>query len=135
MYGDFIGYQIGDVLEMEVEYFNISEPTNDNAFNYKRYLYSQGITNNAMIKRLLSVDSTQSLFKELQKRVSGDDLEDSYASMFVLGIKDEMIEDYYQQLTDLSIVHLFALSGLHIHILNNLLKNILRFIVSDRFID
>ena len=88
-----------------------------------------------MIKRLLSVDSTQSLFKELQKRVSGDDLEDSYASMFVLGIKDEMIEDYYQQLTDLSIVHLFALSGLHIHILNNLLKNILRFIVSDRFID
>lgn len=70
MYGDFIGYQIGDVLEMEVEYFNISEPTNDNAFNYKRYLYSQGITNNAMIKRLLSVDSTQSLFKELQKRVS-----------------------------------------------------------------
>lgn len=135
VYGDFIGYQIGDVLEMEVEYFNISEPTNDNAFNYKRYLYSQGITNNAMIKRLLSVDSTQSLFKELQKRVSGDDLEDSYASMFVLGIKDEMIEDYYQQLTDLSIVHLFALSGLHIHILNNLLKNILRFIVSDRFID
>lgn len=67
MYGDFIGYQIGDVLEMEVEYFNISEPTNDNAFNYKRYLYSQGITNNAMIKRLLSVDSTQSLFKELQR--------------------------------------------------------------------
>ncbi len=34
VYGDFIGYQIGDVLEMEVEYFNISEPTNDNAFTY-----------------------------------------------------------------------------------------------------
>ncbi|WP_455683556.1 DNA internalization-related competence protein ComEC/Rec2 [Thomasclavelia sp.] len=135
VYGEFTGYQIGDSLEMEVAYFDIYESTNDNAFNYRNYLYSQGITNNATIKRLLNSDSTQSLFKSLQKRISNNSLVDSYASMFILGIKDEMIEDYYQQLTDLSIVHLFALSGLHIHILNNLLKKIFRFIVPDKFID
>lgn len=135
VYGEFTGYQIGDSLKMEVTYFDIMQPTNDNAFNYRNYLYSQGITNNAKIKRLLDVNSTQSLFKKLQKRIADNDLVDSYASMFILGIKDEMIEDYYQQLTDLSIVHLFALSGLHIHILNNLLKKILRFILPDKFID
>lgn len=135
VYGEFTGYQIGDSLKMEVTYFDIMRPTNDNAFNYRNYLYSQGITNNAKIKRLLDVNSTQSLFKKLQKRIADNDLVDSYASMFILGIKDEMIEDYYQQLTDLSIVHLFALSGLHIHILNNLLKKVLRFILPDKFID
>ena len=135
VYGEFSGYQIGDSLEMEVAYFDIYQPTNDNAFNYQNYLYSQGITNTATIKRLLNFNSTQSLFKELQKRISSNSLVDSYASMFILGIKDEMIEDYYQQLTELSVVHLFALSGLHIHILSSLLKKVLRFIVPDRFID
>ena len=116
VYGNFIGYHLDDELEMEVEYFEINEPTNDNAFNYKNYLYSQGITNNASIKRLLDVNTKETLFQKLQERISSNDLIDSYASMFVLGIKDEVIEDYYQQLTDLSVVHLFALSGLHIHL-------------------
>ena len=135
VYGNFIGYHLDDELEMEVEYFEINEPTNDNAFNYKNYLYSQGITNNASIKRLLDVNTKETLFQKLQERISSNDLIDSYASMFVLGIKDEVIEDYYQQLTDLSVVHLFALSGLHIHLLKDMLKKVLRFFMPDKYID
>ncbi|WP_027090548.1 DNA internalization-related competence protein ComEC/Rec2 [Thomasclavelia saccharogumia] len=135
VYGNFIGYHLDDELEMEVEYFEINEPTNDNAFNYKNYLYSQGITNNASIKRLLDVNTKETLFQKLQERISSNDLVDSYASMFVLGIKDEVIEDYYQQLTDLSVVHLFALSGLHIHLLKDMLKKVLRFFMPDKYID
>ena len=135
VYGDFTGYHIDDELEMEVDYFEINEPTNDNAFNYKNYLYSQGITNMASIKRLLDVNTKETLFQKLQERISSNDLIDSYASMFVLGIKDEVIEDYYQQLTDLSVVHLFALSGLHIHLLKDMLKKVLRFFMPDKYID
>lgn len=135
VYGNFIGYHLDDELEMEVEYFEINEPTNDNAFNYKNYLYSQGITNNASIKRLLDVNTKETLFQKLQERISSNDLVDSYASMFVLGIKDEVIEDYYQQLTDLSVVHLFALSGLHIYLLKDMLKKVLRFFMPDKYID
>lgn len=135
VYGNFIGYHLDDELEMEVEYFEINEPTNDNAFNYKNYLYSQGITNNASIKRLLDVNTKETLFQKLQERIASNDLVDSYASMFVLGIKDEVIEDYYQQLTDLSVVHLFALSGLHIHLLKDMLRKVLRFFMPDKYID
>lgn len=135
VYGDFAGYHIDDELEMEVDYFEINEPTNDNAFNYKNYLYSQGITNNASIKRLIDVNTKETLFQKLQERISSNDFIDSYASMFILGLKDETIETYYQQLTDLSVVHLLALSGLHIHLLKDMLKKVLRFFMPDKYID
>ena len=50
----------------------------------------KGITNNASIKRLLDVNTKETLFQKLQERISkeSNDLIDSYASMFVLGIKD-----------------------------------------------
>lgn len=132
VYGELIGYEIGDELEIEVSYFDISEATNDNAFDYRNYLYSQGITNNASLTKIINTQKNHSLFNQLQKRISGDSIVDSYASMFILGIKDETISDYYHQLTELSIVHLFALSGLHIHMLKKLIKKPLAFIVPDQ---
>ena len=133
VYGEFVGYEIGDYLEMEVVYFDITEPTNDHAFNYKNYLYSQGITNNASIKRLLNYESKQTLFQKLQERISGKSNVDNYASMFVLGIRDDLAQDEYEQLTNLSIIHLFALSGLHIHMLMDMIKKVLRFIMPIKF--
>ena len=133
VYGEFVGYKIGDYLEMEVAYFNINEPTNDHAFYYKNYLYSQGITNNASIKRLLNYESRQTLFQKLQERISGKSNVDTYASMFVLGIRDDLAQDEYEQLTNLSIIHLFALSGLHIHMLMDMIKKVLKFIMPIKF--
>lgn len=133
VYGEFVGYKIGDYLEMEVAYFNINEPTNDHAFNYKNYLYSQGITNNASINRLLNYESRQTLFQKLQERISGKSNVDTYASMFVLGIRDDLAQDEYEQLTNLSIIHLFALSGLHIHMLMDMIKKVLKFIMPIKF--
>ena len=133
VYGEFVGYKIGDYLEMEVAYFNINEPTNDHVFNYKNYLYSQGITNNASIKRLLNYESRQTLFQKLQERISGKSNVDTYASMFVLGIRDDLAQDEYEQLTNLSIIHLFALSGLHIHMLMDMIKKVLKFIMPIKF--
>lgn len=135
VYGEFIGYEVGDELEIEVNYFEISRATNDNAFDYRNYLYSQGITNNASLLRLINSQKHNTLFQKLQKRIDGKELVNSYASMFILGIRDEMINDYYHQLTELSIVHLFALSGLHIHILRRLIKKVLIFLLPEYLIN
>lgn len=131
VYGDFTGYNIGDELEIEVEYFEISKPTNDNAFNYKNYLYSQGITNTASIKRLLNYSAHESITQKLYERLSGDSNVDSYAKMFILGSKEAMVDEDYQRLTNLSIIHLFALSGLHINMLIDMLKKILCFVIPE----
>lgn len=135
VYGEFTGYKIGDKLKIEVEYFDLAKPTNDNAFNYANYLYSQGITNNASIKRLLSYSSHESWLQKLQLKMNSQSEVDSYAKMFILGIKDDIDDEDYQRLTDLSIVHLFALSGLHINMLMNMLKKILCFIMPETVVD
>lgn len=135
VYGEFTGYKIGDKLKIEVEYFDLAKPTNDNAFNYANYLYSQGITNNASIKRLLSYSSHESWLQKLQSKMNSQSEVDSYAKMFILGIKDDIDDEDYQRLTDLSIVHLFALSGLHINMLITMLKKILCFIMPEAIVD
>lgn len=135
VYGEFTGYKIGDKLKIEVEYFELAKPTNDNAFNYANYLYSQGITNNASIKRLLSYSNHETWLQKLQSKMNSQSEVDGYAKMFILGIKDDIDDEDYQRLTDLSIVHLFALSGLHINMLMNMLKKILCFIMPEAIVN
>lgn len=135
VYGNFTGFAVGDELEIKVSYFDIREPTNDNAFNYKHYLYSRGITNNAVLTNIISSQKHETMLQKLQSRFAGEDLVNSYASMFIIGVKDELINDYYQQLTNLSVVHLFALSGLHIHMLKGIIKKPLGFLLPERFLE
>ena len=52
--------------------------------------------------------------------------------MFILGTKDEQMKIYYQKLTKLSIVHLFALSGMHLAVLQKWLMNFLKFFCSKK---
>lgn len=135
VYGEFTGFKIGDELEIGVEYFDINEATNDNGFNYRNYLYSQGITNNASLTNIIASKKHDTLVNKLISRFDNDDLVSSYASMFIVGIKDQVINEYYQQLTELSVVHLFALSGLHIHMLKKIIKTPLSFMFPDKILE
>lgn len=135
VYGEFLGFDIGDYLDIKVNYFDINEPTNDNAFNYRQYLYSQGITANGTLTNIITYQKKDTLLKKLLKRFEEDNLVNSYAKLFILGSRDELIEDYYQQLTDLSIVHLFALSGLHIYMLKGLIKKPLSFLLPEKILN
>lgn len=134
VYGKLLDYDVGDEVELEVDYFEMMKATNENGFNYQNYLYSQGITSNATLKRLIKGQKNMTFFQKIQSKMK-DDVIGSYAKMFILGIKDNTISDYYQQLMDLSIVHLFALSGLHIHILQKLIKKILIFLLPETSIN
>lgn len=135
VYGEFKEYKEGDELALEVLYFDINEPTNDNAFNYKNYLYSLGITSQAKCIKIISYRHHNTFYQKLKQRISGNDQISSYASLFILGVKDNQMKDIYNQLTELSIVHLFALSGLHIQILIKMLKNIFKYFINKKIVE
>lgn len=135
IYGEFKDFNENDVVKLEIEYFDIPEPRNDNAFNYQQYLYSVGITTQATCINILDHVSNSSLYTSLKNRVASNDQVGSFASLFLLGVKDSQMEDYYLQLTDLSIVHLFALSGMHIHLLKKWLQNIFQYFISPRILN
>lgn len=127
--------QIKDEIKAEVRYLSILEARNENAFNYKRYLYSLSITNQASLKRLISKTSHPSFYHYLEKKIKGEDEISSYASLFLLGVKDSKAKEMYDNLVDLSIVHLFALSGMHIQILFSFLKKLFNMVIYKDWID
>ncbi|OUC51745.1 hypothetical protein B7939_04570 [Eggerthia catenaformis] len=55
----------------------------------------------------------------------------SYQKLFLLGIHNDLESDY-QKMISLSIVHLFALSGMHITALSNILNNLLSYLLSQK---
>ncbi|MFV0395962.1 MAG: DNA internalization-related competence protein ComEC/Rec2 [Coprobacillaceae bacterium] len=134
VYGDFLDYRIDDYIKVEVDYFDIAKVRNDNAFNYQRYLYGQGIMQQAYCQNVIEHTSRSTIFTWLQNRIGETSDIENYTSLFLLGIKTEEMEGIYSSLTNLSIVHIFALSGMHIHILKRWIHNILRFFISDKYL-
>lgn len=135
IYGEFKDFSENDIVKLEIEYMDIATPRNDNAFNYEHYLYSVGITTQATCQRVIGHERKGSLYEGLKNRVSSNDQVGSFASLFLLGVKDSQMENYYLQLTDLSIVHLFALSGMHIHLLKKWLQSIFKYFVHPRVLE
>lgn len=132
VYGDFQHCRIYDEIELEGQYRTITTPDNHNAFNYQNYLYSLNIFDCLDLKAVISCQSHQHLYHLLEQRVNQNSELKSLVSLFVLGTKDEQMKDYYEKLTELSLVHLFALSGMHLMILKKWLCQFLQFFCSKK---
>lgn len=135
VYTDVDNYQMYDEVKMKIRLFETSPPTNDHAFHYQHYLYSLGIFNTASCQQVLFHKHVTHPYHLLEKRVNQSSQVKSFASLFVLGIKDEQMQEYYQKLTELSIIHMFALSGVHLHILKKWVSQILKFFCPKKMED
>ncbi len=117
--------EYGDVIKAKVAPLELYENTNDYAFCEKDYLYGQKIFHKAYLQTLLKQQHHPTFYHWLEQRLSEHQDINDYQKLFILGERNESIHDDYQVLTDLSLVHMFALSGMHIHILYALIKNVL----------
>ncbi|MCD8027980.1 MAG: ComEC/Rec2 family competence protein [Erysipelotrichaceae bacterium] len=122
-------FNYGDTIKAEVETYDMYEATNDNAFNEKIYLYSLKIFYKAKLTCLLSKTSHTSLYTIIESRFSSNQDVNDYQRLFLLGQRSSTIDEDYTSLSQLSLVHLFALSGMHVHILFALLMQLFGFIL------
>lgn len=109
-----------DYIKCRVTPLKMNVSTNDYAFDEQVYLYSQKVFYKVKATRILSCQSHPSLYGWILKRLSSNKNINMYQKLLLLGVKDEHIQDDYQSLIQFSLVHLFALSGMHIHILYRL---------------
>ena len=123
LYNDY-DFWFNDEVEINVEYMDINVNSNDYAFNEKLYLKGQNIFYKAQLLNVQYVEHHKTLYHIIESRLSSDEHVSSYQKLLLLGEKDENIEDDYQTLSDLSLVHLFALSGMHVSILSALFLQI-----------
>ena len=123
----------GDTVQFTFKILDMSENTNDNAFNEKLYLYSQKIFYKGKLKQLSVKNSTYSLYQWIEDHLSSEKDVSNYQRLFLLGERTEDIQNEYQQLSQLSLIHLFALSGMHVHILYMMLKKGLGICVHQKY--
>lgn len=132
VYGDFQQYAIYDDIALYGEIHKMNMPENDHAFDYQRYLYSLNIFDCLDLKEVADHRSSHHLYHFLEQRVNQSEQLKSLVSLFVLGTKDEQMKEYYEKLTELSLVHLFALSGMHLSILKKWLCSFLKFFFAGK---
>lgn len=112
----------GDYIKAKIKILDMNENTNDHAFNERIYLYGQKVFYKASIETLSDRESHVSFYQWIEERLSCQSDVQDYQRLFLFGEKSENIQEDYQSLSQMSLVHLFALSGMHIHILYYLLQ-------------
>lgn len=132
VYGEFADCRLYDEISLVGSKYEVNRTKNDYAFNYQKYLYSINVFDVLKLEKIVSYQRKDHLYHLLETRVNTKEEVNSLLSLFLLGIKDEQMQEYYQKLTDLSIVHLFALSGMHLTVLQKWLKQFLKFIFSNK---
>ena len=121
-------FKIGDKIILKG---NLNKPLNNtipNTFNYQKYLYYQKIYYLFTVSEIISIENSSNYFYRLQdflyKRCEMID-EKGYLTMLIYG-KKNIDADTYSYLQDLGVVHLFAISGLHISIFTMILEILLK---------
>ncbi|MEG0276991.1 MAG: DNA internalization-related competence protein ComEC/Rec2 [Coprobacillus sp.] len=115
-------FHFNDNLTCEISPLEMNANTNDNAFNEQIYLYSQKIFYKAKLERIIDYQQDFQIYQWIENRFSSSLDIQNYQRLFLFGERTEDIEDEYLQLSELSLVHMFALSGMHVHLMFFMLK-------------
>lgn len=132
VYGEFKDISMYDTVSLVGKEYTLNESGNDYGFNYQNYLYSLNIFDTLKLEKIISLKHTTHPYHSLEKKIKIKSKVSSLLSLFILGVKDEQMKDYYEKLTKLSLVHLFALSGMHLMILQKFINQLTKFFFSKR---
>lgn len=130
-----LSLKYGDRVKMKIKALSMNQAKNDHGFDEVLYYRSHDIQWKASLEELISIEHEYCFVDFIEDRLSHNEKVRSYQRLFILGIKDEYVEDDYQQLLNLSVVHLFALSGMHLHYLRKLLGQMFSFFFPKKYVD
>ncbi len=126
---------IGDEIIVNGEEKTINNNTIPNTFNYRDYLYNQGIYLWFNAKNISVVSKSNNYINKIRSLIQKRIANNSYMNLFILGDKSLLENEIYKSYQTNGIAHLLAISGLHLSILVFLLNKILFFIRNNhRFI-
>lgn len=123
-------FEYNDFVELSVEEVPFKESKNDHSFDEKKYLAREKVFLKAKVIKTHSVEKKKTLYSYIEKRMSEDEKIKSFQQLFLFGEKSNEIKDDYTLFKELSLVHLFALSGMHINVLFLLLSSIFGLILT-----
>lgn len=134
IYDDTNNFSLGDLVRISGEKIELTNNTVPNTFNYKKYLYNQGIYNYININEIKLIKENKNIFYKLKNMafLRSKKLTKSYSYIngLILGDNSSIEKEVKTSYQENGISHLFAISGLHvsifIFIINLFLKKILK---------
>lgn len=127
-YDCVVDYKIGDIVKLKGYFKEVKGNTNFNLFNYKNYLLSKGIYKNFIFESLTFIKSSNNIIHKtyniLEKRI--ESLKSTvFLKAMILGDTSSFETDTYETYKINGIVHLFAISGMHVVIITSIILGVL----------
>ena len=136
--------KVDDILITNSNFKELNAPLNPNQFNYKNYLHKKYIyhqlttTNSELLKTSSKKNTLFGFASQLRERINKNlklynfkDDELSIINALLLGQRQDISKDIYDSYTQAGVIHILAVSGLHVGIilllLNFLFKPLERF--------
>ena len=133
-------YKYGQQLAFQKELQNIQNAGNPGGFDYKRFCLFQDITHQVYLKtnefRLLPgkdanwfkqflIDTRQNVIRILRNNIVGEK-ETGLAEALLIGYKDDLDKNLVQAYTRTGVVHVIAISGLHLGMIYLIMVSLLK---------
>lgn len=132
-YGKTEELQVGDIVSLQGEETIFPEMNNPGGFDEKHFLMGKGVTDVAYLSTC-EVLSHRLHLKEIMSNIitsrNKPALKDIYQYL-LLGISEKNIRPLQEQATNLGILHIFAISGMHFALLSQLFRNILSYFMDE----
>ena len=129
-------YKIGESLFVTAEIEKISQLIIPNNFDFTQYLKRKGIENKLVVNNRIKTSNDDinsiTISSNLDSKINNGNLKDNSKGLLkalVLGRKDDISDELISSFSDSGIMHLLALSGLHIGILTWILSFLLKPII------
>ena len=106
----------------------ISEPTNptlENIFNYKKYLNNKNIYHMIRIDSIKVISNNKNIYYKVKEFVYKRLNHNKYLYTFIVGDKFYLSQEIKNSYQENGISHLFAISGMHITLLSNIILKLL----------
>ena len=118
---------IGDIIELKGTLEEFESNTNFNMFNYKEYQNNRGIFYKLKVDNYKKVSTSNNIVLKVKRMIKDriiNSKNHSYLEAFLLGDKSYIDKDDKDLFTRLGIIHIFAISGMHIGILIELINKV-----------
>ena len=126
---DSTEFKVGTMLFINAEIRELNSLDIPNNFNFSKYLEKRNIYKKIEIKSYVNTFGKHSTSRRIDDRISNSNLDIGSKGLMkalVLGRKDGITDEVMESFSDSGIMHLLALSGLHIGILTLVLSFLLK---------